>query len=252
MGLLPGLFIFASVLITSLLSGIIGMAGGLVLMGALTWILPVQQAMTLHATSQFFANGSRAVIHRNHIHMRSVKYYLMGLALGFIIFCWVPFVPRKVLVFFLLGIGPFIPLLLRGKVKFDFLRPPHAFWCGVTVTCLQLTSGVAGPMLDMFFQKIALTRHQVVATKAFTQSISHVVKFVYFAVVVPAVIHAPLSVPVWMYLAIIPVAISGSHLAKPILNRITDKQFYHATQWLLWLIGAIYLVKAALLVQGSP
>lgn len=252
MGLPLGLFIVLSVFATSILSGILGMAGGMVLMGALVWVLPVQQAMLLHATSQFFANGSRAFIHRSHIHMASVKYYLMGLALSLVVFSLIAFIPNKIVVFALLGIGPFLPQLLLGKVKFNFMKPLQAFFCGVAVTCFQLMAGVSGPVLDMFFQNIAMTRHQVVATKAFTQSISHVTKFIYFGAIVPAAVNTTAWLPLWIYFAIIPAAVLGSHLAKHALNKLTDHQFYKVTQWMLWAIGAIYIVKAGMLVQGSP
>ncbi len=252
MNLSLSLFILFGVFITSLLSGVLGMAGGMVLMGILAWVLPVRQAMMLHATSQFFANGSRAFIHRKHLHTGSIKYYLAGLMLSLVFFCLITFVPGKATVFSLLGIGPFLPLLMRGKIKFDFTKPLQAFFCGAIVTCFQLTGGVSGPLLDMFFQKIAMTRHQVVSTKAFTQSISHVVKFIYFGVIVPRTMDTTAALPLWLYAAVIPVAIFGSHLAKHVLNRITDKQFYNATQWALWSIGAVYIVKAVLLMQGSP
>jgi uncharacterized membrane protein YfcA len=228
------------------------MAGGMVLMGILVWILPVQQTMLLHATSQFFANGSRAFIHREHIHMKSTKYYLMGLALSMVVFCLITFVPNKIVVFALLGLGPFLPLPFRGRIKFDFTKPVQAFFCGALVTCFQLTAGVSGPMLDMFFQKIDMTRHQVVATKSFTQAISHIVKFIYFGAVIPAASKNAIEwLPWWVYLAVIPTAVIGSNLAKHILNRMSDHQFYKATQGLLWFIGMIYLVKAALLVKGG-
>lgn len=245
------LFILFSVLTTSILSGILGMAGGMVLMGMLVWVLPVQQAMMLHATSQFFANGSRAFIHRAHLHTKSIKYYLMGLTASLAVFCIVTFLPSKVTVFTLLGIGPFLPLVLERFIKFDFTRPRQAFVCGAIVTCFQLTGGVSGPMLDIFFQKIAMTRHEVVSTKAFTQAISHTVKFIYFGFIVPKATDIDFSLPYWMYIAVIPVAVLGSHLARHVLNRLTDVQFYKATQVMLWGIGAIYLAKAAQLVYSG-
>ena len=255
MDLYLSLFILFSVLFTSFISGSLGMAGGMVLMGVLVWILPVQQAMLLHATSQFFANGSRAFIHRQHIHLESIKYYLMGLVLSLLTFCLITFVPNKAVVFTLLGIGPFLPLALPKKLKFDFTQPLQAFSCGIIVTCFQLTAGVSGPILDMFFQKIDMTRHQVVATKAFTQSISHITKFIYFGAIVPAATSTNITSwlpPFWIYAGVIPAAIIGSHLAKFILEKITDTQFYKATQWMLWSIGIIYLAKAVLLMQGGP
>lgn len=246
-----GFIIISGVLLTSILSGVLGMAGGMVMMGILVWVLPVQQAMMLHATSQFFANGSRAFIHREHLHTRSILYYLMGLGFSFIIFCVITFLPNKMLVFAMLGISPFIPQLLRGKINFDFTKPPQAFLCGALVTCFQLTSGAAGPLLNIFFQNIAMTRHQVVSTKAFTQTISHITKFIYFGFVIPKTHETAAPLPLWMYCAVIPAAILGSHLAKYALNRLTDVQFYKVTQIVLWAMGAIYLGKALVLMQAG-
>jgi hypothetical protein len=42
----------------------------------------------------------------------------------------------------------------------------------------------------------------------------------------------------------------GGYAAQPLLNRMTDKQFYKITQRLLWVIGAIYLMKAAALAYN--
>ena len=53
------LSIGAVVIVTSIISGIFGMAGGLVLMLILGLILPVQSAMVLHGATQFFSNVSR-------------------------------------------------------------------------------------------------------------------------------------------------------------------------------------------------
>ena len=44
--------IFSAVFVTSLLSGIFGMAGGLILMGVFTAIFPLSFAMVLHSHNQ--------------------------------------------------------------------------------------------------------------------------------------------------------------------------------------------------------
>src|SRR5579864_2185124 len=51
-GSLSALMIF-----TALLSGIFGMAGGLILIGVLLTLFPVPQAMVLHAVTQMASNG---------------------------------------------------------------------------------------------------------------------------------------------------------------------------------------------------
>ena len=47
---------------TSLLSGVFGMAGGLVLVGVLLVLLPVPDAMALHAVTQIASNAWRATL----------------------------------------------------------------------------------------------------------------------------------------------------------------------------------------------
>lgn len=44
------------------------------------------------------------------------------------------------------------------------------------MTGLNLTAGVAGPLLDVFFVRTPLSRHAVVATKAATQVLAHLAK----------------------------------------------------------------------------
>lgn len=52
-----GAAIVLTALVTAFLSGIIGMAGGLVLMGALALLLPVSAAFVTHGILQLVANG---------------------------------------------------------------------------------------------------------------------------------------------------------------------------------------------------
>ena len=69
---------------TAFLSGLFGMAGGLILIGVLLAILPLPSAMVLHAITQMASNGWRAFLWRAHIRWRPVFVYLIGcgLALG--------------------------------------------------------------------------------------------------------------------------------------------------------------------------
>ncbi len=247
MPITTSLFILCGVFATSILSGILGMAGGMVLMGILAWVLPVQQAMILHAIAQFFANGSRALIHRKHIFTKTLPYYFSGLALMLCVFTFISIVPNKLTVFLLLGITPFIAFALPKNIKLDFTKPAQAFFCGAMVTGFQLTGGVSGPLLDVFFQTRQLTRHQTVATKAFTQSVSHVTKFVYFGFVVSGFADATNGLALWPCLGVIPVAMFGTNLSKYILEKLSDKQFFKATQAALFTVGILYLYKALML-----
>src|SRR5712671_966564 len=61
---------------TAFLSGLFGMAGGLILIGVLLTILPLPSAMVLHAITQMASNGWRAFLWRSHIRWRPVSIYL--------------------------------------------------------------------------------------------------------------------------------------------------------------------------------
>ena len=94
------------VLATSAISGVLGMAGGMILMGVLVSILPVASAIIIHAAAQFVANASRAILHRRSIVWRAMRHYAAGAAAGTLLMSLFFFVPDKATVFLLLGILP--------------------------------------------------------------------------------------------------------------------------------------------------
>ena len=67
---------------TAFLSGLFGMAGGMILIGVLLALMPLPTAMVLHAITQMASNGWRAVLWRAHIRWRPVCVYLIGCALA--------------------------------------------------------------------------------------------------------------------------------------------------------------------------
>lgn len=242
------LFLLVCIFFTSVLSGVFGMAGGMILMGVLVWVLTVPQAMILHAVSQFFANSSRAFFLRQHIYTRGIAYYAAGVAVIFVLFSLITFVADERTVFLLLGASPFIAYALPKNLALDFTKPVHAFICGLILTVFQFVAGVGGPLLDSFFQNRTLTRHQTVATKAFSQSIAHITRIAYFTLIVG---HEAgdwkEGLPLWLCLAAIPMALLGTHAGKALLERLSDHHFYRATQYILFAVGGIYLVKGLML-----
>ena len=58
---------------TAFLSGLFGMAGGLILIGVLLALMPLPTAMVLHAITQMASNGWRAFLWRAHIRWRPVS-----------------------------------------------------------------------------------------------------------------------------------------------------------------------------------
>ena len=112
------------------------------------------------------------------------------------------------------------------------------------MTGLNLTAGVAGPLLDIFFVRTELTRHQIVATKAATQVFSHLAKIIVYG--------APLLVAgttgtlpsLWIFALAIPASMLGTAAGGWVLDRMTDTNFKRWTAWIVTLIGVFYLIKA--------
>ena len=68
---------------TAFLSGIFGMAGGLILIGVLFALMPVPEAMALHAVTQMASNGWRGALWIKHVSWRAVAAYLGGCVIAF-------------------------------------------------------------------------------------------------------------------------------------------------------------------------
>lgn len=250
MPLLAALFVVCMAFLTATLSGVFGMAGGLVLMGALALVLPVQAAFVTHGILQLVANGWRSILHRRHVRWDIVGWYALASLVAAGGVALLSFTPSKPLLFLLLGLVPFLTWLPQSWIKLDAARPPQAFLSGLTVTGLNLTAGVAGPLLDIFFVRTELTRHAIVATKAATQVFAHLAKIVVYGA--PLLAGTAVGMPpLWVFAVAIPLSMAGTAVGGTILNRMTDVNFKRWTRWIVTAVGVGYLAQAAQLFAGA-
>jgi uncharacterized membrane protein YfcA len=249
MTLMTGAFIVVMSFLTAALSGVFGMAGGLLLKGALALVLPVSATFVVHGLLQLVANGWRAILHRRHVIWRIVGVYALGAFLAAGVMAYVALEPTKATLYLLMGLVPGLVWLPDGWVKVDASRPPQAFICGLSVTGMNLTAGVAGPLLDVFFVRTALTRHQIVATKAATQVFSHLMKIIVYGAPLLAVGGRGVP-PVWVFAFAVPLSMLGTAAGGVVLNRLSDVNFKRYLRLILTGIGALYLVQAARLYLG--
>ena len=247
MGIAVSAFIIVTAFFTATLSGIFGMAGGLMLMGALAFVLPVSAAFVTHGILQLVANGWRAVLHRKYVDWRIIANYAIASAAAGAVIALIAFAPSRPLLFLLLGLVPMLVWLPRSWIQLDAAKTPHALISGFLVTLVNLTAGVAGPLLDIFFVRTALTRHQIVATKAATQVFSHLAKILVYGT---PLLAAPKAVmpPIWVFAIAIPASMLGTAAGGWVLDRISDVDFKRWTAWIVTGIGLVYLVKAAQLI----
>ena len=244
MTLSAGVFIVVMAFLTAALSGVFGMAGGLALKGALALVLPVSATFVVHGLLQLVANGWRAILHRKHVAWRIVGVYALGAFLAAGIMAIIALEPTKATLYLLMGLVPGLVWLPRGWVKVDASRPGQAFICGLSVTGMNLTAGVAGPLLDVFFVRTTLTRHQIVATKAATQVFSHLMKIIVYGA--PLLAAGGKGVPpLWVFGLAVPLSMLGTAAGGLVLDRLSDIDFKRYLRLLLTVIGAAYLVQAA-------
>jgi uncharacterized membrane protein YfcA len=231
--------LFATMIGTAFLSGIFGMAGGMILIGVLLALLPVPAAMALHAITQMASNGWRAFLWRNHIRWRAAGYFLIGSTLAFVVWSFWLYVPSTPIALILLGLTPFLARAAPAGLKPNPARLAHGVLYGSVCMSLMLLTGVTGPLIDTFFLGGGnFGRREIVATKAICQTVSHTAKLFYFGGLVAggAAVDLPMAL-----LAVI-ASMLGTSLARPVLERLSDGQY---RQWAAHIITAIALTYLA-------
>ena len=165
MSAIAALFIIVLAFVTATLSGVFGMAGGLVLMGGLALVLPVSAAFVTHGLLQLVANGWRAILHRQHVNWRIVALYALGSLIAGTAMSLIALAPSKPGLFLFMGLLPALLWLPQDWIKLDAAKPAQALLSGIMVTGVNLTAGVAGPLLMPGFTDSIFLREK--GTKAY-------------------------------------------------------------------------------------
>ena len=135
---------------TSVLSGIVGMAGGMMLMFVLISVLPVSSAMILHAATQLTANGSRAWMLREHVLWRLLPPYLLGSAVAIAIATFLVLIPDPAWVLILIGLFAWGGRWSKHLRGLDITRPLITVVCGFSSLLLSFLLGPRGPCWTFF------------------------------------------------------------------------------------------------------
>jgi uncharacterized membrane protein YfcA len=241
--------VLAATLITATISGIFGMAGGLLLMGVLAAFTPVATAMVLHGFIQIISNLSRAAFLWNHISWPIIGRYALGVGAAIALIALVAWRPTQPEVFVMLGLTAMLVWIPKKAIEINVERRGQAEVCGFLVQTLNTIAGVAGPLLDLFFVKTLLPRQTVVATKAATQVIAHAVKIAFWGLPLLGMLQSTEQQadagfpPLWMLAAVIPLSLTGTWLGGRVLDRMTDANFREWTKWIVTVTGAVYLAR---------
>src|SRR5437870_7354013 len=95
-----------TVVLSSFISSVFGMAGGMVLLGVLLVYFDVATGMVMFSIIQLCTNGWRALHYRQFVLWPIFWWYVAGAILAFLGMRYLAFVPDKVMVYILLGLMP--------------------------------------------------------------------------------------------------------------------------------------------------
>lgn len=236
-----------AVFLTSTLSGVFGMAGGLVLLAVMLAMMPVATAIAVQGAIQIIANGSRAWFSRAHIDWRILFTICLGLAAAAVLLYLLRYTPDLATVCIAIGVMPILVWIPRRWLALDASRPVHGFFCGLLGGGLNLAVGVSGPTVDTFFIRTQMDRRKVIATKAATQVVSHASKVVFYGATAGA-----MGGDDWLLVLIAaPFAVAGTNLGFHILQRMTDDGFRKWTRFVVTAIGIFYLARGLSLLLGT-
>ena len=180
--------------ITSSISAVLGMGGGIILLGIMAIIIPEgYKVIALHGVVQLFSNTTRTYVFRQYIQNNLIKQFFIGALIG--VFLSIIIIITLINYFNVESanqikvevLKPFIGLFI---IWYLFLKGPkkvkktNSFIpVGLIAGLSSIFVGAVGPLIAPFFLSQNLNKEQIIANKAASQMITHISKiplFIYF------------------------------------------------------------------------
>ncbi len=180
---------FASLVVaaflTSMLSAIVGMAGGITLLGVMLLFLDPLVAIPLHGVVQMVSNGSRTIVQRAHVKRDLAVLYALPLlpaaAIGLTFARELDPVALKTAIGVFVLVATWRSRWLLFGTHPERTNPRLRFLLlGSVAGFLNVTIGAVGPFIAPFFLNMDLTRFELIGTKAACQLLGHVAKVIVF------------------------------------------------------------------------
>ena len=227
--------------VTATVSGILGMAGGVTLLGVMTALLPAPIVVPIHGVVQLASNWTRTWAFRRHVRWAIFFAFMVPAVAGVALAAHI-WADLK-LTWFRAWIGGFILFFLVWRRYKPTLRNPP-MWAyavlGFAAGMLGIFAGATGPLLAPFFLRDDFDNEEVIATKAVCQTWIHLLKIpAFLALRFDYTPYAPLLG------ALVAAVIGGTYLGKHLLSMISKERFIFWFQLVLILL-ALYLILSAI------
>lgn len=223
---------------TSAISGVLGLGGGSLLMGFMSFYFPVGALIPTHGAVQLVSNISRAVLSISEIRFDLVGRYLLGSVFGAGIGSFLVIrVPEN---YFWLTIGAYLLLLTWVPLPKKLPNIPFKYGIlGAVSTFLSLFIGITGPLVHPIILRECLDKHSFIGTEAACAGITHTAKIFVFS------ISSLVLLNYWKVLLPMGLAsIAGSFLGKRILTRLPQKYFVQLVKITVTILALRMLAQA--------
>ncbi len=237
LGLVTVVVLVVACFVTATISGILGMAGGVTLLGVMTALLPAPVVVPLHGIVQLASNWTRTWVFRRHVRWQIFFAFMLPAVLGVAIAAniWADLQ----LTWFRAWVGAFILFfLLWRRYKPKLRNPPIWSYAllGFAAGLLTIFVGATGPFLAPFFLRDDFDNEQVIATKAVCQTWLHLLKIPAFLAL--SFDYTPHAL---VLLGLVLAVIGGTYFGKHLLSRISKERFVFWFQLVLAVL-AVYLI----------
>lgn len=230
--------------LTSVLSAVVGMAGGITLLGVMLLFLDPLQAIPIHGVIQLASNSTRAIVQRAHIQRSLlVRYAIPLFPMGFVGLVLAEQLPpdgSKAMIGVFVLLATWSPKLLLLGQHPEAIDPNRRFFVlGAVVGVVNMAIGATGPLIAPFFLNLGLTRFALIGTKAACQSAGHLAKIAVFGIAGFA------FEDYWLVIAtMLPMVVIGTQVGSRLLHRVDERAFT------LLYKGVLTLVALRLVVMG--
>lgn len=239
---LIGAALVGVVFITSVLSGIFGMAGGLIMLWVLLMVLPIGTAIAVHGVIQIVSNASRVFYSYRYVDLRVMSLVMVGVVIAAALFYWLRYEPNLAMVMLIIGCISMLVWLPPHWLALDATRPSQAIMCGLVSGSLTIGVGVSGTVVDMFFIRTGMERRKMIATKAAVQVFTHTIKVAFYWQTTLVLTGSE-----WLAILIAaPFTILGTRTGSRILARMNDTSFRFWAKIIISAIGVTFISRGVL------
>lgn len=207
--------------VTAAISGTLGLAGGIALLGVMTVVLPARAVIPIHGVVQLCSNVTRTIVFARDVRWRIFAIYsgpyLAGIALATMMWS------GALLDRFRALIGVFLVVFLVWRRRVPKLRnPPMWIYAplGLVTGLLAIFVGATGPFIAPFFLRDDFAKEETIATSAMCQAWGHVAK-------IPAFLALGFDfTPYWKVLLLfVASAVLGTFTGRSLLERLSKRVF---------------------------